>query len=71
MGKASLSSSFMHLQEIKLFLSSHTDILIALAFVLRVESSWSQNSCHSPGERILTQPCPKFGIGVRGAFPFL
>lgn len=71
MGKASLSCSFMHHQGIKFFLCSYTDILITLAFVLRLDSSWSQNRCHSSSDHILTQQCPKFGSGVRGAFPSL
>lgn len=71
MSKAGSSSSLMHHQGIMLFLSSCTSILIALGFVLRLDSSWSQNSCHSSSDHILTWQCPKFGSGVRGAPPSL
>lgn len=70
MDKSSLLSSMYH-QGIRLFLFSCTDVLIMLAFVLRLDSSWSQNSCLSSSYHILTQQCPKFGSGVRGTFPFL
>lgn len=75
MGKGESSSSLMHHQGIKLFLSSCTDILTVSGFVLRLDSSWSQNSCRSSNDHILTWQCPKFASGVKGSlsslYPFL